>query len=83
MNEKIKAIQKKIIELPENTLTKDYIVPLFESLGYFKVEFYGGTNEKGKDILCWEKDKLGEVKLYVAQVKHFKFTNILPIYIIL
>ena len=75
MNEKIKAIQKKIIELPENTLTKDYIVPLFESLGYFKVEFYGGTNEKGKDILCWEKDKLGEVKLYVAQVKHFKFTN--------
>lgn len=56
MNVKIKAIQKKIIELPENTLTKDYTVPLFESLGYYKVEFYGGTSEKGKDILCWEKD---------------------------
>jgi hypothetical protein len=68
----LKAIQKK----KENDLTKEIIIPLLEKIGYFKVEFFGGTGENGKDILCWEKDKFDEISLTVAQVKHFKFCNI-------
>jgi hypothetical protein len=73
-HEKRKVMQK-LQEMPENEMTKKIIIPLLESLGYHKVEFFGGTSEEGKDILCWELDKLGDLKLIVAQVKHFKFTN--------
>ena len=67
----ISGLQK----MPENKMTKEIIIPLLRSLGYFKVEFYGGANEQGKDILCWENNKFDELKLTVAQVKHFKFTS--------
>ncbi len=71
--------EKKIVsalqKYPENKLTKNIIIPLFENIGYYKVEFHGGQSEEGKDIVIWDKDKLGDIKLSVAQVKHFKFTN--------
>lgn len=69
------AIMQKLQAIDENTVTKKYIIPLLETLGFYKVEFYGGRDEHGKDILCWENDRFGETKLTVAQVKHFKFTN--------
>jgi hypothetical protein len=56
-------------------MTKEMIIPLLESIGYFKVEFNGGPDEIGKDILCWKYDEFGDLKLTVAQVKHFKFTS--------
>ncbi len=74
-NYKIEKIVSKIQEVPENTLSKDIIIPLYQELGYHKVEFYGGTNEYGKDILLWEIDKIGDIRLTVVQVKRFKFTN--------
>ena len=76
MSELIRQVKSKIQDLPENTLTNEYIIPLLKKLGFYKVEFYGGVSEKGKDILCWEKNKLGEIQLSVAQVKHFKTTNV-------
>jgi len=68
-------IISELQKMPENNVTNEIIIPLLESLGYYKVEFYGGTDERGKDILCWEYNKFDELKLTVAQVKHFKFTN--------
>lgn len=71
--------KEKLIEAiknyPENNLTKNIIIPLLETLGYNKVEFFGGTSEEGKDIVFWEQDLMGDIFLNVAQVKHFKFTN--------
>lgn len=75
MTDNINRIMKIIQEMPENNMTKDVIIPLLEHIGYKKVEFYGGTNEEGKDIIFWEKSKIGNDKLCVAQVKHFKFSN--------
>jgi hypothetical protein len=69
------AVTKRIQKILENKLTSDYIMPLLENLGYHKVEFFGGTSEDGKDIIFWERDKLDEIRLFVAQVKHFKFNN--------
>ncbi|MCJ7448701.1 MAG: hypothetical protein MUO72_13525 [Bacteroidales bacterium] len=71
-----RIICEKLQKLPENEVTKKFIMPLLESIGFFKVEFYGGVSEGGKDILCWELDKMDEIRLTVAQVKHFKFTNL-------
>lgn len=65
------ALQK----MPENDLTRNVLIPLLEHLGFINVEFYGGTNEEGKDIVFWEENKFGGVKLIVSQVKHFKITN--------
>ncbi|MCQ9634731.1 hypothetical protein MP477_07150 [Chryseobacterium sp. WG23] len=71
--------KKKLIEAiknyPENNFTKNIIIPLLQTLGYNKVEFFGGTSEEGKDIVFWEQDPMGDIFLNVAQVKHFKFTN--------
>ncbi|GEM_PF-1728766 len=75
MNEQIEKVMKGIQSMPENDMTKNVIIPLLKYLGYKKVEFYGGTNEEGKDIVFWEVSKLGVEKLHVAQVKHFKLSN--------
>lgn len=71
----IKTLMKALQETKENELTKTIIIPLLETLGYFKVEFFGGQNEEGKDIVCWDYDKLQDIQLTVGQVKHFKFSN--------
>lgn len=72
MGSYVKKIMAHLQSLPENEVSTTIIVPLFEKLGYHKVEFYGGTDEAGKDIICWEINRLKRVKLVVAQVKHFK-----------
>jgi hypothetical protein len=72
MDSRVKEIMAHLQAMPENQVTKSIIIPLFEKLGYHKVEFFGGTDEEGKDIVCWETTPLKRVKLVVAQVKHFK-----------
>jgi hypothetical protein len=42
-----KRIALKLQKIKENTLTNQIIIPLFEKMGYLKVEFYGGVNEEG------------------------------------
>jgi hypothetical protein len=71
-------IISKLQVMPENEVSKKIIMPLLGALGYHKVEFFGGPSEEGKDIVCWDYDKMGDLKLIVAQVKHFKFTRIAP-----
>nr|WP_320191395.1 hypothetical protein [uncultured Desulfobacter sp.] len=40
-----------IQELREDDLTKNYLIPLFKTIGYTKVEYHGGPYEEGKDIM--------------------------------
>ena len=69
-----KLIAEKLQDYPENQLTKKFIIPVLSKL-YFKVEWYGGPGEKGKDIVIWAKDELEDIKLIVAQVKPFPYSN--------
>ncbi|MGH1386403.1 NACHT domain-containing protein [Kordia sp.] len=71
----LRRLCKELQDIPENELTLTIIKPLFEKMGFIKVEFYGGTDEEGKDLLIWENDNFEELRLSVAQVKHFKFSN--------
>jgi hypothetical protein len=75
MIDHLTSLALKLQAIPENQLTRDIIIPLLKSLGFDKAEFFGGPSEEGKDIVFWEKDRFDDNKLYVAQVKHFKFTN--------
>ena len=71
----IDKILEAIQNYPENDLTKDIIIPILKKMGFEKAEFFGGASEEGKDLVFWERDKLDDLQLHVAQVKHFKFTN--------
>lgn len=66
----------KLQLMMENDLTKNVIIPVLNKLGFIKVEFHGGTSEEGKDIICWERDNLDNIRVIVSQVKHFKLTKI-------
>jgi hypothetical protein len=67
-----KLLAKKFQILSEYDVTTRIIVPLFSSLGFERVEYFGGASEEGKDIICWGHDELGGIELTVAQVKHYK-----------
>jgi hypothetical protein len=44
-----------LIELDEDDFTRDIIKPLFESMGYDKVDFNGGAYERGRDLIAQRK----------------------------
>mgnify|MGYP000586332433 CR=1 FL=1 len=71
----VKIILKKIQSFRENELSESIIIPLFKLNGYNRVQFYGGTDENGKDIVCWGKDEEGDTTLTVVQVKRFKLSK--------
>ncbi len=70
----IDRLQSHVLSLKENDFTKQILIPLFKQLGYERVDFYGGPNEEGKDLICWKRDELGMVDLSVVQVKYYKPT---------
>ncbi len=43
---------QKLSALNENDFSRDVLVPLFLSMGYERVEFYGGVLERGRDIVA-------------------------------
>ena len=72
--ELIRAFQ----EMKENALSQGILVPLFRAFGYPQVEFHGGPDEQGKDIICWRRDHLDEIELaaskfYSAEDYHQKY----------
>jgi len=58
--------------LTERELTTEVIKPLLSVLGYTKIEEYGGPYEKGRDMICWAADRLGDPEVAVVQVKRYK-----------
>ncbi|SNX61267.1 hypothetical protein SAMN06296273_2719 [Nitrosomonas ureae] len=43
---------KALCELQEDKFTKDILKPLFESMGYERVDFNGGPFERGRDLIA-------------------------------
>ncbi|KHK02795.1 NACHT domain-containing protein [Desulfovibrio sp. TomC] len=71
---KLTLIEKKLQSLSEHELTIDILIPLFQAIGYSKIDYNGGPYEEGKDIICWKKDELNDIELMVCQVKKYKPT---------
>lgn len=65
-------ILDKIQKMKENDFTKTILMPLFNSFGFEKIEFYGGAYENGKDLICWKRDSWGDVEMSVVQAKYYK-----------
>ena len=66
------VVLRELSALSELELTANYLIPLFKAIGFYKVDYYGGPNEGGKDIICWRTDEIGKIELAVAQVKKYK-----------
>lgn len=64
----------KIISMAENELSKKVIIPLFQKIYSTRVEFSGGGIEKGRDIIIYKKDELGDNEYIGIQVKKQKLT---------
>lgn len=56
-------------DLNEKDLRQKTIIPLFRAMGFQEIVEYHGTNEKGKDIICWKEDELKGRIYYAIVVK--------------
>lgn len=61
----LKAMQK----MREDDFTKYIIKPLFESMGFYRVDFYGGSYEEGKDLIAFFEVPLKKPIAYAIQSK--------------
>lgn len=59
----------KMTAMKETPFTDVIVIPLLEAMGFTKVEYYGGQDENGKDLIGWEQDKYGDKILTAVQVK--------------
>lgn len=70
------SLESRLIEyfvsLSEQDFTKKILIPLYKQMGYHPVDYYGGINEGGKDLICWKLDDFDEKNLTVVQVKKTK-----------
>ncbi len=54
----------------ENDFSRQYLIPLYQKMGFRDVEFYGGgTLELGKDLTMWAPDLGDERRNYSVVVK--------------
>lgn len=67
-------ILDSLLAISENELSKTIIVPLFQAIYSTRVEFSGGGIEKGRDIIIYKKDELGDNEYIGVQVKKIKLT---------
>jgi len=72
--DRISMLVTAFIKMTEAEFTKEVLIPLFENMNYYKVEYHGGRNEGGKDIIAWRTDEIGDVHLTVAQVKKLRLS---------
>jgi hypothetical protein len=56
-SEKVKILK----ELTEQELRREVIIPLLSKMGYLSPIEYHGVNERGKDIICYDYNKLNEI----------------------
>ena len=69
------SLLRHLQSLTEFDLTNRILIPLLKALGYERVQYFGGTDEEGKDIVCWRRNEIGDIELTVAQVKKFKLSR--------
>lgn len=65
MDNKIKL--RKIREITEDELRKEVLIPLLGRMGLKAPTIYHGSQERGKDVVCFDYDKLGK-KVYLGIV---------------
>lgn len=62
--------KKEILNnLNEKEFRQDLIIPLLSKMGYLAPVEYHGTNERGKDIICFEYDRLNEQRFLSVVAK--------------
>jgi hypothetical protein len=62
--------KKEILNnLNEKEFRQDLIIPLLSKVGYLAPIEYHGTNERGKDIICFEYDRLNEQRFLSVVAK--------------
>jgi hypothetical protein len=62
--------KKEILNnLKEKEFRQDLIIPLLSKMGYLAPIEYHGTNERGKDIICFEYDRLNEQRFLTVVAK--------------
>jgi hypothetical protein len=62
--------KKEILNsLIEKEFRQDLIIPLLSKMGYLAPIEYHGTNERGKDIICFEYDRLNEQRFLSVVAK--------------
>ena len=68
--------KKKILkDLNEKELRQEVIIPILNIMGYKAPVEYHGINEKGKDIICFDYDKLKEKRFLSVVVKKEDITG--------
>ncbi|HET8860835.1 hypothetical protein [Marivirga sp.] len=68
--------KKEILKnLNEKDLRQELIIPLLSKMGYIAPIEYHGTNEKGKDIICFEYDRLNEQRFLAVVAKTGNLTG--------
>jgi hypothetical protein len=68
-------ILEKIQSMSETDFTKAVLIPLFEAMGY-RVDYHGGPNERGKDLICFKEGEFGDQEITAVQVKKTKPTSV-------
>ena len=63
---------RKLQELSELDLTQRVLQPLLLAMGYDRVEYSGGPDEEGKDLICWGRGNFLDDELVVAAVKKYR-----------
>jgi hypothetical protein len=63
---------EKIVSLSEKQFRQDVLIPLFVSMGFQNVIEYHGAGERGKDIIFYDIDRLGDKVYFGVVVKSEK-----------
>jgi hypothetical protein len=53
----------------EEQLTKYVVIPTLHHVGCSRIRYVHGTDEHGRDVVFFGRDRLGQESLYAAQVK--------------
>lgn len=69
MNNKLDIYLSTIQKMKEDDFSKKVLKPLFESMGFYRVDFVGGPYEQGKDLIALYKVPLKGDSIYVIQTK--------------
>lgn len=77
MGSNLEKYIKALCALHEDDFTKNILKPLFESMGYDRVDFNGGPYERGRDLIAQRKIPPREEMyvVYVQSKKIGKFQN--------
>lgn len=65
----------KIQTMSEMEFTKSVLIPLFEAMAY-RVDYHGGANERGKDLICFKEGEFGDQEITAVQVKKTRPTAV-------